>query len=69
LAALLLTEEFDDRNLRPGADTDREGDGADAAVDVKLSVALLESSTDLKAFLSAQPRKVGVHAFKGWELI
>lgn len=25
---LPLTDEFDDRNLRPGADADREGDGA-----------------------------------------
>jgi hypothetical protein len=48
LVALLLTGEFDDRNLPLGADTDRESDGADAAADVKLSVALLESPTDVR---------------------
>jgi hypothetical protein len=37
---------------------DREGDGADAAVDVKLSAALLELNTDLKASVSVQPTRL-----------
>ena len=35
---------------------DREGDGANAAVEVKLSVAHLESPTDVSLSLSAQPQ-------------
>src|SRR5229473_7173490 len=45
---LPLASEFKNCNLRPSAQADWERDGADASVDVKLSVALLEPPTDVR---------------------
>ena len=45
---LPLASEFKYRNLRPSTDSDRKRDSADASVDVKLSVALLEPPTDVR---------------------
>lgn len=61
---LLLASEFKNCNLRPSTDADRERDGADAPVDVKLSVALLEPPADIRC-QQARSRKATMLEFDG----
>src|ERR1700757_5231034 len=61
---LLLASEFKNCNLRPSSDADRERDGADASVDVKLSVALLEPPADIRR-QQARSRKATMLEFDG----